>query len=70
MLGGSTTKTQFLEKVARVSVIGRIDLYCIRYWHAVRLSMTKLSPFYFGGWATPKSAYHADGLWVAQALPD
>ena len=70
ILSGSTKKTQFIEKVARVSVIGRIDLYCIRYWHAVRLSMTKLSPFDFGGWSMPKSAIQADGLWDAQAIPN
>ena len=70
MLGGSTTKTQFLEKVARVSVIGRVGLYCIRYWHAVRLSMTKLSPFYFGGWSMPDFAIQADGVWDAQVIPN
>lgn len=66
----SQTKTQFLEKVATLSAIGRIGLFGIRYWHKRRLSMTKLTPFNNGGWSEPASAILHDGLWDVHGVPD
>ncbi len=70
LIGHTETKAQFTEKVSRLCIIGRAILYGFRYWAKKRLSMTKLSPFFFRGWDVPMSAIHADGHWHAHAIPN
>ena len=69
LLDDSHSKADFLEKVSRLSAIGRMALYGFRYWHKIRLSMTKLSPFYFGGWEALQSAIKSDGVWDVHSVP-